>query len=98
MRNASASGSGVGSVFALDIFFVDCCPAATQASEFSRCVRLNYFQFVRTSVRGGVIRAFMDRMGEQGGPLRRRHSGEGRAVPELSPFDPDFHLTSRRTI
>jgi hypothetical protein len=27
----------------------------------------------------------MDRMGDEGGPLRRRHSGKGRAVPERRP-------------
>jgi hypothetical protein len=49
----------------------------------------------RANVRGALSEHFMDRMGDERGPLRRRHSGKGRAVPELSPFDPDLHFASR---
>jgi hypothetical protein len=84
-------------MFALDIFL-----STVAQPQRKRRNLVDVFVLTTSSLAyqcsGGVIRAFMDRMGEQGGPLRRRHSGEGRAVPELSPFDPDFHLTSRRTI
>jgi hypothetical protein len=49
----------------------------------------------RANVRGALSGRFMDRMGDERGPLQRRHSGKGRAVPELSPFDPDLHFASR---